>query len=178
MIGFNLRVINRVETGRLDSKNLFDTSEMLADLGEIVAISCGILLITLGPYLISLLFAPSVVSWLAFGWMIFYYPLALMTAASTNSFWATINPLNGFGEIQTHKSTYPKLFFFYVIICAVVGGLVLTVLVKFVQSLSSSPILALLPIFIVLMMVLGSLVFYSNLTVSYLIGRIKFKESY
>ena len=101
-----------------------------------------------------------------------------MVAASTNSFWATINPLNGLIEIQTHKSDYPKFFLCYIIICAVAGGAVLLSLVKFLQSVVGSPTLALLPLFIILMMILGALIFYSNLVLSYLIGRLRFKEPF
>jgi hypothetical protein len=180
MLGFNLRVINAVGNGRRNFENVLDTSEMLADLGETVALSCAVLFITVAPYLISLLLMPnaSLIHWLAFGWMVFYFPLALIVASSTNSFWATINPLNGVGEIQTYKSVYPKFFFYYIFICVIVGGLVFGTLFKLVQSVSGSPIFALLPIFIVVMMILGSLIFYSNLAISYLLGRMRFKESY
>lgn len=178
LFSFNLRVINAVETRRLSSKNVLDTTEIIADLGETVALCCGILFITVMPYLVSSLLMRGIVSRLALCWMIFYYPLALMVAASSKSFWATINPASGLEEIQLHKSVYPKFFFFYILICVTVGALVLTVLAKFLQSISGSPTLALLPIFIVLMMVLGSLIFYSNLVLSYLIGRMRFKESY
>ena len=40
---------------------------------------------------------------------------------------------------------------------------------------AGSPVVALLPIFIVLMAVLGSAVFYGNLVIAYLIGRMEFK---
>jgi hypothetical protein len=179
MLGLDLRVINAVESRRLESADTLDVSEMLADLGETVALSCAILLIVSAPLLINLLFAPDVpfIHWLFLSWAIFYYPLALMVAASSNSFWATINPLNGLEVIQTHKTIYPRFFLLYVLICAVVGGLVIGALVKFLQSISGSPGILLLPIFIVLMMVLGSLIFYSNLVISYLLGRMLFKES-
>lgn len=60
LFGCNLRVIEAVEAGRVESKNPLDASEMLADLGETVALSCGILLVALMPYLMSLLFTPNV----------------------------------------------------------------------------------------------------------------------
>lgn len=179
MLGWDLRIINAVESRRLESTDVLDASEMLADLGETVALSCAILLIVGAPFLINLLFASDVplIHWLSLGWAIFYYPLALTVAASSNSFWATINPLHGLEVIQTHKTVYPKFFLLYVLICAVIGGLVIGALVKFLQSISGSPGIVLLPIFIALMMVLGSVVFYSNLVISYLLGRMLFKAS-
>jgi hypothetical protein len=177
MLNCNVRVIQACEAGRSERKHLLDASEMLADLGETVALSCGIIFITLAPYLLGLLFTRSApfLQWLGFGWMVFYYPLALRIAAATNNFWEIINPLRGLEVIQTHKSAYPKFFFFYLLIPAVVGGSVLTTLVKSLQSVSGSPLIALLPLFIVLMTVLGSLVFYGNLVIAYLIGRMEFK---
>jgi hypothetical protein len=174
-----VRVINAVESGNPESQDVLDASEMLADLGGVVALSCGILLVTLAPYLLTSRFASDLplIQWLVFGWMVFYYPLALFVAASTNSFFETINPLNGLEIVKAHKSFY-KFFFFYILISILIGGLVLVTLIKLLQSVSGSPTIVLLPIFVVLMMILGSLVFYSNLVVSYLIGRIKFKESF
>lgn len=180
MLGLGLRVINAVGSRRLNSTNVIDASETLADLGETVALSCAILLIVSAPLLISLLFAPDVplIHWLSLGWAIFYYPLALSVAASSNSFWSTINPLDGLEVIRTHKTIYPKFFLLYVLICAIAGGLVIGAFVKFLQAISNSPGIVLLPIFIALMMILGSVVFYSNLVISFLLGRMLFKESY
>jgi hypothetical protein len=179
MIGFNLRVISAVESGISENKNILDTSELLADLGETVALGCGVLLITVVPFLLS--FTPalnsSIFRWVTFGWMIFYYPLALVVAATTGSFWATINPSNGFRELLKHTSGYQKFFTFYLLICAVAGGIVLTALRKTSQLLAGSPIFSLLPVFILLMITLGPLIFYSNLVVAYLAGRVKFKGS-
>lgn len=174
----NLRIISAVGSGRRESRNLLDASEMLADVGATAALSCAILIVVLVPFLLTLRFAAnvSVVQWLGIGWMIFSYPLALMGAASTNSFWETINPLHGIELIQAHKTFYPKFFSFYLFISFVVGGLVILVLVKFLQSIAGSPLFTLLPMFVVLMMVLGSLVFYANLAIAYLIGRMQFKE--
>jgi hypothetical protein len=178
LLNCNVRIIRAVESGRSESKHLLDASEMLADLGETVALSCGILFITLAPYLLSLLLTRNApfLQWSGFGWMLFYYPLALNVAAATNSFWGIINPLRGFEIIKAHRSIYPKFFFFYLLISATVGGLVLIPLVKFLQSISGSPVIALLPIFIILMILLGSVVFYGNLVIAYLVGRMEFKE--
>jgi hypothetical protein len=179
MIGFNLRVINAVEIGKSENKSILDTIEMLADLGETVALGCGVLLITVVPFLLSFTFALNlaIFRWVTFGWMILYYPLALVVAATTGSFGATINPSNGIREILMYRSGYQKFFTFYLFVCAVTGGIVLTALRATSESLAGSPIVSLLPVFIVLMMFLGSMIFYSNLVVSYLAGRVKFKVS-
>lgn len=180
MIGFNLRVISAVENGISENKDVLDTSEMLADLGETVALGCGVLLITVVPFLLAFTLAlnPSIFRWVTFGWMIFYYPLALVVAATTGSFWAAINPSNGIREILMHTSGYQKFFTYYLLICAVTGGIVLTALIKTSELLAGSPIFSLPPVFIVLMMLLGPLIFYSNLVIAYLAGRVKFKKSF
>lgn len=179
LFGCNLRIINAVTAGRQESKYLLDASEMLADLGETATLSCGILLISLIPYLLSIRFASGLVQvqWLGVGWMLFYYPVALMVAASTNGFWETLNPLNGLEVIHLHKAVYAKFFSFYLFLSVASGGLAITILVEVLQSISGSSLVALLPIFTLLMMVLGSLIFYANLAIAYSIGRMQFKES-
>lgn len=178
MIGFNIRVISLVEQGRSDSRNALGTSEMLADLGETVAIAAGVMLVTSTPFLVSILWSevPALFGWLGIVWFFLYYPLALVVATSTNNFWAIINPLHGVREVQKYPAVYGKLFVFYLLVFGIMCAVVVIAIVMVVRAVSDSPSLGVLPIFILLMTVLGILIFYGNLVMSYMVGRVMFKE--
>ena len=177
LFGCNLRVINVVKMRGHGTKGVLDTSEMLADIGEIVASSCGILLSTMLPLLICLLFArrAPIGVWIAVGWLFFYYPPALILAASAHNLWEIINPLNGLKVIRAYQSGYSKFFIYYFVTSALVWGLIGTTFVDLLKSLSGNPVIAFLPISVVLMVILGAIVFYWNLIISYMIGRMEYK---
>jgi hypothetical protein len=169
--------IRRSTLHLLSLPDLPDAAEFLADIGTVVTRACGILLAVVWPYLFIRAATPadSVLRWAALGWTIFYYPLALLVSATTDSFQATVNPVSGLTLLHRIKPARAAFFAFYLLICAGCGALVVAVWGAGGRIFSASPAPVMLVASMLSGAVSGSVVFYSNLAVSYLAGRTALK---
>ena len=183
MFGFMTAAIDHIAAGRLGYKHVFDLTSLLADLQETLSLSTAILLVTTGPLLLSWRFAsnhPPVVI-LALCWLLCYYPLAVLVAGETQLFTATINPLTGLKAISRIGGSYWKLFLMYLGLIGLTAMIAVAILmVTIPHNLLTGlgviwlPVLNLF-IFLPLSIVLGLLVFYTNIVIAFLIGRTLFK---
>jgi hypothetical protein len=183
MFGCMTLVINHIAAGRLSYKRVFDLTSLLADPQEMFSLSTAIMLVTTGPLLLSWRFAlnhPAVLL-LALCWLLCYYPLAVLVAGETQLFTATINPLTGLHAIIRIGGNYWKLFLMYLGLIGLTGALggailIVTIPHDLLTGLGTIwlPVVNLL-IFLPLSIVLGLLIFYMNIVISFLIGRTLFK---
>jgi hypothetical protein len=151
----------------------------------VFSLSAAILLVTTGPLLLSWRFAsnhPPVLA-LALCWLLCYYPLAVLVAGETQLFTATINPLTGLKAIGRIGGSYWKLFLMYLGLMGLTGAVGGTLLILVIPhhlltgfGVIWLPVLNLL-IFLPLSIVLGLLVFYTNIVIAFLIGRTLFKSA-
>jgi len=147
------------------------------------SLSTAIMLVTTGPLLLSWRFAsnhPPVLA-LALCWLLCYYPLAVLVAGETQLFTATINPLTGLNAISRIGGSYWKLFLMYLGLIGLTGALGGTILIGMIpHNLLTGlgviwlPVVNLL-IFLPLSIMLGLLIFYTNIVIAFLIGRTLFK---
>jgi len=185
MFGFMTSAIDHIAAGRQSYKHVFDLTSLLADLQEILSLSTAIMLVTTGPLLLSWRFAsnhPPVLA-LALCWLLCYYPLAVLVAGETQRFTATINPLTGLKAISRIGGSYWKLFLMYlglIGLTGALGGAILMVMIPYdlLTGLGTIwlPVINLL-IFLPLSIVLGLLIFYTNIVIAFLIGRALFKSA-
>ena len=183
MFGCMTLVINHIAAGRLSYRRVFDLTSLLADPQEMFSLSTAIMLVTTGPLLLSWRFAsnhPPVLA-LALCWLLCYYPLAVLVAGETQLFTATINPLTGLNAISRIGGSYWKLFLMYLGLIGLTGALGGTILIVTIPhdlltglGVIWLPVLNLF-IFLPLSIVLGLLVFYTNIVIAFLIGRTLFK---
>jgi hypothetical protein len=124
-------VINRVSMGRADGGFMPDFSDSLSDtLVAPVKLGVAVTIITIGPLVALMYFlgtsAPEGVGMLVGlgigalvggAWALFYYPMALLVAGFTQSFWAVVNPLVGLDTMWRMGLTYVKAY----LMCLVVG---------------------------------------------------------
>ena len=183
MFGCMTLVINHIAAGRLRSKLFFDLTSLLADPLETFSLSTAIMLVTTGPLVLSWRFASNLgpVLALALCWLLCYYPLAVLVAGETQLFTATINPLSGLNAIRRIGGNYWKLFLMYLGLIGLTGALGGAILIAMVPlNLLTGlgtiwlPVINLL-IFLPLSIVLGLLIFYTNIVIAFLIGRTLFK---
>ena len=149
------------------------------------SLSTAIMLVTTGPLLLSWRFAsnhPPVVI-LALCWLLCYYPVAVLVAGDTQRFTATINPLTGLNAISRIGGSYWKLFLMYLGLIGLTGALGGTILIvtiphDLLTGLGTIwlPVINLLT-FLPLSIVLGLLIFYTNIVIAFLIGRALFKSA-
>jgi hypothetical protein len=185
MFGCMTLVISHIAAGRLSYKRVFDLTSLLADPQEMFSLSAAILLVTTGPLLLSWRFAsnhPAVLA-VALCWLLCYYPLAVLVAGETQLFTATINPLTGLKAIGRIGGSYWKLFLMYLGLMGLTGAVGGTLLILVIPhhllmglGVIWLPVLNLL-VFLPLSIVLGLLVFYTNIVIAFLIGRILFKSA-
>ncbi|HQR40521.1 MAG TPA: hypothetical protein PLF26_19215 [Blastocatellia bacterium] len=138
LFGYITNAIRRVAMGRYDdgpAPDLSDPSDLIFETG---VLGLGIGIVVFGPLVAVILFGISAFDefsyqalattgigvLIAFGWAVFYYPMALLVAGYTNDFWSVINPLVGLATMQKMGFTYLKAF----IMCLVVYGIQFAIL--------------------------------------------------
>jgi len=107
----------------------------------------------------------------------------VLVAGETQRFTATINPLTGLKAISRIGGSYWRLFLIYLSLVGLIGaicGAILMVMIPYdlLTGLGTIwlPVISLL-IFLPLSIVLGLLIFYTNIVIAFLIGRALFKSS-
>jgi hypothetical protein len=174
MFGCASLVIKRLETGSTDGHELFDVVRLLAEIWSAVRIAVAILLSVGWPLLLSMKFGGQspALRYLAIAWMALYYPAALLIAAFTQSFWATLNPLVGFNAIVKLGSAYVKLLAMYLP--------VMLLAFAFIAAIAKSVLpegfsIATLFSFLLFGVIIAPPFFYANMVLASLLGRILFK---
>jgi hypothetical protein len=174
MFGCAWQIIKCLETGRSDSDDLFDVVALFADILRVVRVSLAILLAIALPLVFGLQVGIQSAGfrYLSIGWMIFYYPIALLVAAISQSFWSTLNPLVGLNAIHKLGRDYFKLLAKYlaviVVTSMVIWGLGISLLPASFNLLT-------LIIFLLVGMVLAPPLFYANMVLASLLGRLLLK---
>lgn len=180
-------VINRVSTGNMETRYLYDLSALLADMGSVATLAVGVTTVTLGPTLfllfggflatirqqaelsVSSYFVGNLYSMLmvlSLVWAIFYYPAAMMVWACTQRVTAVVNPLNGFHVMRLLGWRYGRYFVLY--LAAVAVGLVQGTLLYALGE----PILGNIAVGL-----LGFPFLYANIVFACIVGRTLFKCS-
>jgi hypothetical protein len=174
MFGCACLIIKRLETGRTDSNDVFDMVALLAEIWSVLRVGAAILLTIALPFIFSLQFgiASSLFQYIAFGWMIFYYPVALLAAAISQSFWSTINPLVGLNAVVRLGAVYFKLLAMYLLLFAVVVVL-MAILAK--SILPTGVNLLTIIIFAIAGIFIAPPFFYANMVLASMLGRVLFK---
>ena len=93
-----------------------------------------------------------------------------MVAAITESFWTTINPIASISLIIRMRIVYWKSFFMYIFVSAAAAGIVREVIV------AVAPLQFNLPLYLILGVIIGPPVFYTNMVIASIMGRALFKR--
>ncbi len=171
MFGCSLSVINTLGSGRTDCRDVFDISSQLAEIGTVLVTGCSIFLAIGWPLVLGVMTGSGIATWLAVVWIVIYYPMSLLVAAGTGSFWATVNPGEALRAARGMGRIYWKLLLMYLIVILAAGACVAAVVFK-VMSWGFS-----LPTFLTLGVVVGLPAFYANMVIACLIGRAVFKST-
>lgn len=176
MFGCVSLIIKRLETGRTDSEDIFDLSYLLSEFWTPVRLAAGIFLAIGWPTVLGLkLSSVSFVEQtpfnrlLIFAWTIFYYPIALLVASVSGSFWATINPLVGLSVIHKLGAAFFKLLAFYCLLVAVALAFVYLITSTILQAGFN------MMLFLILGILVAPPIFYANMVLGCLLGRALFK---
>lgn len=199
-------VIRRVMVGDLDDRHLFDLSLFLANPLHPSVIGAALLLVTTGPYefihfsymvqaqdIFGVVFSKftaffhpifNIYTVLAIIWAIFYYPIALLVAGITESFFSIINPLEGLRIIKRLGKDYIKIFLYYLCLLAMgalttlmIVELILPTLIMMVATMLIIPIVNFFAVFM-LASIVALPIFYTNMAIAYLLGRAIFKNAH
>lgn len=109
---------------------------------------------------------------LAFGWALFYYPMALAIAGFTQDFWAVINPMFGLSTIRTMGMVYVKAWFMY--LGAQIGWFAMVMgLLMVAGGLTAIPIFGT----IIINVISGIFAFYFSLVVACVFGLALYKSA-
>jgi hypothetical protein len=174
MFGCACLIIKRLETGRTDSNDVFDVVALLSEVWSVLRVGAAILLAITLPFIFSLQFgiASSLFQYIALSWMIFYYPIALLIAAISQSFWSTINPLVGLNAIVRLGNVYLKLLAMYLLMLPVV---VILMGVLYKSIVPTGVNLLTIIIFVIAGIFIAPPFFYGNMVLASLLGRALFK---
>jgi hypothetical protein len=174
MFGCACLIIKRLETGRTDSNDVFDVGALLSEVWSVLRVGAAILLAITLPFIFSLQFGieSSLFQYIALSWMIFYYPIALLVAAISQSFWSTINPLVGLNAIVRLGNVYLKLLAMYLLMLPVVVVL-MGILYKSIVPTGVN--LLTIIIFVIAGIFIAPSFFYGNMVLASLLGRALFK---
>jgi hypothetical protein len=174
MFGCAGQIIKCLETGRTDSRDIFDVAALLSEIWSVLRVAAAILLAIALPFVISLQagIQSAVVQYIALGWMIFYYPIALLVATISQSFWSTINPLVGLNAIHKLGKTYFQLLAMYFAVFA--AALVLLALLATFILPTGFNLLTLI-IFVIAGAIIAPPFFYANMVLASMLGRLLFK---
>ena len=193
LFGDMSHAIRRVSMGHFDegpSPDLSDPGDLIFEAGKL---GSGVALITYGPlvlvayFTLSSLFDADFDSLASVGagliglgiaglWALFYYPMALLVAGYTNSFFATINPLVGVATMGRLGLDYVKA---YLMVAAVfLIQFVLTRMVGVIGPLSEGMPSKLIEagIWLLQYVIQGSIAFVASMVMAALLGLVLYKR--
>ncbi|MEW6130391.1 MAG: hypothetical protein AB1757_25380 [Acidobacteriota bacterium] len=177
MIGCARLIIKRLETGRSDSADVFDLSYLLSEFWTSVRIAAAIFMVVSLPTILILRFSSTPlieqsfpVFLLMLSWTIFYYPIAVLVAYLSGSFWTTINPIFGLSAMLKLGATFLRLFGFYLILVAIASTAVYLISAVFLRAGFN------IVLFLSLGLFVAPPIFYANMVLAALIGRALFKH--
>lgn len=178
MIGCMGLIIKRLEIGSSNSEDIFDFSYLLSEYLTALRLTAAIFLVICLPTLIIIRFSSTPLIeqslpafLLMFSWTIFYYPVAVMIASVSGSFWSTINPIFGLSAIHKLGHTFVLLFSFYLILVAIAAAAVYLISSVFFRAGFNMMLFLMLGLFV------APPIFYANMVLAGLIGRALFKHS-
>jgi hypothetical protein len=172
MFGCSLRIIDQARGGGTDCNEIFDVTSLFSDLWDTVRMGSGILLSLGWLYAVGSLFGLSRATLIEVTaiWTVLTYPAVLAVAAITRGFWSTINPVLVLSMIFRMRGAYWKLFGLYLPVLGATGSGVVWI------ASSVLPQGVNLPVYLILGILAGPLMFYANMVIACLIGRALFKH--
>lgn len=189
-IDFNCisRIIRNVSDGETQPKIVPEISDPWDDIFFPCVLGLGVMIISFGPMIISIIFTVQSAMALIFKggdslkgtlqgglglsliavvvsavWGFFYYPMALLIAGYTHNLGSVLNPLVGLDTMRRLGSQYFVAFAFYLVTIAMQFGI--NILINIVIGQIGGSIIN------------GAISFYFSLVVAYLLGLALFKRS-
>ncbi|MEP6924722.1 MAG: hypothetical protein ABI954_09675 [Pyrinomonadaceae bacterium] len=104
-------------------------------------------------------------------WALFYWPIALVIAGYTKSFWATINPLIGIDTMHRMGWVYIAAFFFCLIV--EISSFIFSIIAGIVTTPFEMPLIGNLPA----KLIISISSFYFSLVIAFLLGSALYKTS-
>lgn len=189
LLGYISHAIRRISLGHIEDGPAPD----LSDIGEVfftaLRLVTAIAIVTFGP-LIAVVFMgiSSIVEGsfdlLSFGagflisalWALLYYPMALLVAGYTDSFFAVINPLVGIDTIRRMGLTYVKAYVMYLIITIFQFTATATINIALSLATLGSPLLGIFG-YIAQNILASAVYFITSMMVAAVLGLAVFKSA-
>jgi hypothetical protein len=174
MFGCVSRIIEHVDQGRTEQKDVMDITSLLSNLPDVMTQGFGLLFAVSWPGLVaaSMGFSSTVVLAILICWAFVYYPLAMGAMTLSHGVFAPVNPIRGL-QVLAEMGTNALLFLGWYFVTAIVSVGLISVMFLIAGATGVGVFAA-----TVLAVPIGIIVSYANAVIAFTLGRCFFKAAY